>query len=288
MGYHFYARVPMERLRDNMRLYRKVYLSILRIRIIQTTQYRAVALGAVLTRFAWGFMEILAFSALYRSGQNSLPMEFSHTVSYIWMQQALFVLFVVVFGDSEISSAIISGSIAYELIRPTDLYSRWFFQVSANRIAPAISSFLPILLLAFLVPEPFRMSLSLNIGQLLLFLLSSVLALGVVAAFAMIMHISLFYTLSHRGIKIIVSALTTFLSGGIIPLPFVPEPLLSVVRLLPFAAMQNMPLLIYSGSIVGSTAIQGIVFQMIWLAALLLSGQLFMRRALKKVIVQGG
>jgi ABC-2 type transport system permease protein len=102
------------------------------------------------------------------------------------------------------------------------------------------------------------------------------------------MYISLFYMLSQRGIKIIVTALTTFLSGGVIPLPFFPAPVLAVVELLPFAAMQNMPLLIYSGNIAGVDALKGIAFQLFWLAALFLIGQLTMRRALKKVIVQGG
>ena len=114
------------------------------------------------------------------------------------------------------------------------------------------------------------------------------LTLGVVVAFAMLMYISLFYTISQRGVKIIVSALTSFLSGAVIPLPFFPAPVLAVVERLPFAAMQNMPLRIYSGHIAGAAALQGIAFQVFWLAALMLVGQLAMRSALQKVVVQGG
>jgi len=266
----------------------KKYISIFRIRFINSLQYRAVAFGAIITRFAWGLMEILAFSALYHTGNATFPMEFSQTVSYIWMQEALYVLFLVVFSDGEIYAAIGSGSIAYELVRPMDLYGRWFCQSAANRVASTVLSCLPVLLVAFIVPEPYRISLTLGAGQFFLFLLSSVLALCVVVAFAMLMYISLFYTLSHRGIKIIVTALTTFLSGGVIPLPFFPAPVLAVVQLLPFAAMQNMPLQIYSGNIVGVDALKGIALQLFWLAALFLIGRLDMRRALKKVIVQGG
>lgn len=197
-------------------------------------------------------------------------------------------LFSVVFSDGEIYSAIGSGSIAYELVRPMDLYGRWFCQSAANRVAFTILNCLPGLFLAFIMPEPYRMSLPLDIGQFLLFLLSAVLALCVVVAFAMLMYISLFYILSQRGIRIIVTALTTFLSGGVIPLPFFPAPYLAIVELLPFAAMQNMPLRIYSGNITGVDALKGIAFQLFWLAALFLIGQFTMRNALKKVIVQGG
>lgn len=266
----------------------KMYISVFRIRFINSLQYRAVALGQIITRFMWGFMEILAYSALYHNGNASFPMKFSQTVSYLWMQQTLIVLFSVVFSDGEIYSAIGDGSIAYELVRPMNLYGRWFCQSTANRVAFTILNCLPALLAAFIVPEPYRMSLPLAMGQLLLFLLSTVLALCVVVAFAMLMYISLFYMLYQRGIKIIVTALTTFLSGGIIPLPFFPAPVLAVVKLLPFAAMQNMPLLIYSGNITGMDALKGIAFQLFWFVVLLLIGQITMRHALKKVIVQGG
>jgi ABC-2 type transport system permease protein len=61
-----------------------------------------------------------------------------------------------------------------------------------------------------------------------------------------------------------------------------------VLEALPFAAMQNMPLRIYSGNIAGVDAIRGIMFQVFWLAVLIIVGNILMRRALNKVIVQGG
>jgi ABC-2 type transport system permease protein len=265
-----------------------MYLSVFKIRFINNLQYRAVMLGEVIARFAWGIMEILAFSAFYRVHPAAFPMTFSQTVSYLWMQEILLVLFSVVFQDGDIYSSLESGSIAYELVRPMSLYGRWFCQSAANRISFTLINCAPALLIAFLMPEPYRMSLPPDTGMFLLFLLSTVLALGVVVAFAMLMYISLFYTLSQRGIKIIVTAMTGFLSGGVIPLPFFPAPVLSVVKWLPFAAMQNMPLRIYSGSIMGAEAYWGIAFQAVWLAVLLIIGRTTMRRALEKVIVQGG
>lgn len=266
----------------------KMYLSVFRIRFINSLQYRVVTFGAIITRFMWGFMEILAYTMLYRTASTAFPMEFSQTVSYIWMQQILIVLFSVVFADGEIYTSIGDGSIAYELVRPMDLYGRWFCQSAANRVAFTMINCLPALLVALIMPKPYRMSLPTDLGQLFLFLISLVLALCVVVAFAMLMYISLFYTLSQRGVRIMVTALTTFLSGGVIPLPFFPAPVLAVVKLLPFAAMQNMPLLIYSGNIAGLEAIKGIFFQIFWLAALFFIGQFCMNQALKRVVVQGG
>lgn len=266
----------------------KTYYSLFRIRFINNLQYRAVVLGAIMKGFLWALMEILAYSALYRTNGSAFSMSFSQTVSYVWLLQAFFTLFSVVFGDGEIYTTISSGSIAYDLVRPVDLYGRWFCQSASNRLSFAIVHCFPILIPGFFMPEPYRLSLPAGPGHFLLFLISVLLAFGVVVACAMLMYVLLFYIVSQRGIRIIVAALTGFFSGGIIPLPFFPPTVLKVVQMLPFAAMQNMPLQIYCGNIIGMEAVKGILFQGAWLAVLILSGKWAMSRATKKVIVQGG
>ena len=266
----------------------KKYMAIFRIRFINALQYRAAALAGMATQFAWGFMEIFAFAAFYRAHPGAFPMEFSQTVSYIWMQQAFLALFMMWFWENDIASAISEGSIAYEMVRPVDLYNRWFCQASANRLARTALRCAPILIVALIVPEPYRMTIPPNAGQLLSFLLSAMLSLGVVVAFSMLMYISLFYTLSPMGMRLIVAVVADFLAGATVPLPFFPEPIRAVAELLPFAAMQNMPLLIYSGNITGTDALKGIALQVFWVVALLLTGRFLMSRALKKVVVQGG
>jgi ABC-2 type transport system permease protein len=266
----------------------KKYLAIFRIRFINALQYRAAALAGMATQFAWGFMEIFAFTAFYRANPGAFPMEFSQTISYIWMQQAFLALFMMWFWENDIAAAITEGSTAYEMVRPIDLYSRWFCQASANRLARTVLRCAPILIVAFIVPEPYRMTLPPDAGQLFLFLFSLILSLGVVVAFSMLMYISLFYTLSPMGVRIIVAVLSDFLAGATVPLPFFPEPVRAVIELLPFASMQNMPLRIYSGNIAGTDALTGIALQVVWFVVLLFIGRLMMNRALKKVIVQGG
>ena len=264
------------------------YLALFRIRFSNSLQYRAAAIAGLSTQFAWGFMEILAFSAFYRANPAAFPMEFSQVVSYIWMQQAFLALFAMWFFESEILSAISSGSIAYELVRPINLYRRWFCQSAANRSARAFLRCAPILIVAFILPPPLGMSFPGNPGRFFFFLVSSALSLGVVVAFSMLIYISTFYTFEPRGVRIVAAATADFLAGAIIPLPFFPEPFRTVAELLPFAAMQNMPLRIYSGNIGGNKIPGGILFQIFWLVVLYGLGQILMKRALKKVVVQGG
>ena len=264
------------------------YLSIFRIRFVNTLQYRAAAFAGMATQFAWGFMLILAYMAFYRSNPNAFPMELSQMVSYIWMQQAFFALFNAWVYADDISNAIESGSIAYEMVRPVDLYSRWFCQVTASRVAKAALRCAPVLVVAFVAPAPFRMVLPQSPVVLLLFLCSMVLTLFVVAAYSILVYISVFYTLSLRGVRTVLGAASDFLSGAIIPLPFFPGPVRAVLELSPFAAMQNAPLRIYSGNLAGAAALQAVALQLFWFAVLLGLGRLALGRALKKVVVQGG
>lgn len=266
----------------------KEYRALFRIRFINSLQYRAAAYAGMLTQLGWAAMEILAFAAFYRVNPAAFPMEFSQTASYIWMQEAFILLFAGLVPGNEISEAIESGSIAYELVRPMDLYGRWICQFVAGRFAGAGLRCVPVLLVAFIVPEPYGMSLPPTLGALALFLLSSALAVGVIAAFSMLVYVSVFYTMSFRGARLVFGNLSIFFSGAIVPLPFFPAPIRAVVELLPFAAMQNMPLRIYSGNIAGKEALAGMALQGFWLVALVTLGRYALGRALKKVVAQGG
>ena len=266
----------------------KKYLAVFRLRFSNTLQYRAAALAGLATQFAWGFMEIFAFAAFYRTNAAAFPMTLQRTAAYIWIQQAFLALFMTWFWESDISAAIESGSVAYELVRPMDLYSRWFSLAAANRLARCLLRAAPVLIVAFLLPAPYGMPLPPSLGQFALFLLSAALALGVVVSFAMLMYISVFYTLNPLGVQLVGGVFADFLAGGVLPLPFFPQPFRGVAELLPFAAMQNMPLRIYSGDIAGAGAARGVALQIFWLVTMTLLGKILMNRTLKKVVIQGG
>lgn len=265
----------------------KKYLSFFRIRFIAGLQYRAAALGGIATQFVWGGMRILMFWAFYRNGENSFPMTFPELSSYIWMKEA-FLPFMAYFFDNEIFESITSGNIGYELCRPCDVYTMWFTKNVAIRLSKMMLQCLPILLVAAFLPEPFNIKLPPDLLSGILFLISVILGFLVLVSFSMLIYISAFYTISPMGIRIIAISAAEFFEGAIIPIPFFPEALQPIMYALPFAYMQNTPLLIYTGHISGFEALQSITIQLVWLSALVIAGRFFMKRALKKVIVQGG
>ncbi len=262
------------------------YTALFRIRFINGLQYRAAALAGLSTQLAWGVMEILAFSAFYRANPDAFPMEFKNLVSYIWIQQAFLALFMPWGVGGGAVEAIVSGNIAYDLARPFDIYNRWFFETTADRVSKAALRCAPILVVAFVLPPPFGMSLPSDMFQFSMFLLSVPISMCVVTVYCLIDYMSAFYTMSRYNAIFVI--LADFLAGGYVPLPFFPQPFKQVAELLPFAAMQNMPLRIYSGDISGMDAVWGIGLQLFWFAAMLLLGKLLMKHSLKRVITQGG
>ncbi|HHY81966.1 MAG TPA: ABC transporter permease [Clostridiales bacterium] len=266
----------------------KKYLSFFIIRLTTGLQYRAAALAGISTQFAWGGMTLLMFRAFYQYSSSAFPMTFRELSSYIWLQQAFLALYMSWYFDNDIFDSITSGSIAYELCRPVDLYTMWFAKNAAVRMSRAVLRCMPILVIAAFLPEPFNVSLPASFLSGLLFLISMIMGFLVLVAFSMLIYITALYTLSPLGIRVVATSAIEFFTGAIIPLPFFPQSIRNIVHLLPFAYIQNTPFLIYNGYISGTEMYKSILLQAVWLLLLWASGKLLMKRALKKVIVQGG
>lgn len=266
----------------------KQYLSFFRMRFITGLQYRTAAIAGVSTQFIWGAMEILLFQAFYQADANAFPMSFQALTSYVWLQQAFLALYMFWFWDNDIFDSITNGNISYELCRPVDLYTMWFTKNLASRLSKAVLRCFPVLILASILPEPYGITLPPDPETALLFLLSMALGLGVVVSLSMVIYTIAFYTISSQGIRMITTSLAEFLSGAVIPLPFLPDKISYIVELLPFASIQNAPLRIYSGDIAGSALCRAIALQVFWLILLTTAGKLLMHKALKQVVVQGG
>lgn len=266
----------------------KKYLCLFRIKFTNTLQYRAAAAAGVATQFVWGFIEILLFKALYENNADAVSMNFQQLVNYEWLQQSFLALFMLWFWDNDISDAIINGNIAYEFARPVDLYFMWFTKTAASRTAKALLRCLPIIIVASLLPEPYNLTLPSSFTAFILFLFTMIIGLFVVCALGMIVYVLTFFTMSSNGIRLFFSSVAELMCGAVVPLPFFPEKLRIIAELSPFAAVQNLPLRIYSGNISGTHAAVMTAVQILWLIILVLTGKLLMKKAAARVCIQGG
>ncbi|MGF3066928.1 ABC transporter permease [Facklamia sp. P12955] len=260
----------------------KTYSAIFRIQFQSAIQYRTAALAGILTQFAWGLLLIKMFESFYQTNAQSQPMTFEQVCAYIWIQQAGLNLFALWIYDRTIFEEIISGNVAYQLTRPLGLYPHWFISNLAMRIARTLLRCLPMIIVASFLPEPYKL---LPPNHLLLFIVTMILSTLLIIAFLMLVYISVFYFLTDVGIRVIVATIGEFLTGAIIPLPFLPQPLQTFIHWTPFAYMQNIPLRVYSLDI---SSWNIIIPQAFWLILLLVAGWWLMQHALSKFVIQGG
>jgi ABC-2 type transport system permease protein len=192
------------------------------------------------------------------------------------------------FRDNEFFQLITSGNIAYELCRPCGIYPFWFSKLLAQRLSSAVLRCFPILLVVFVMPQPYRMSLPPSIATLLLFLVTLVLGLLVVVAISMLIYISVFWTMSSAGSLLMIAVAGEFFAGMTIPVPLMPVWLQKITYLLPFRWTADFPFRVYSGQIPQYDALWGILVQLLWLALLVGFGRWLLNRALRQIVIQGG
>ncbi|WP_169083411.1 ABC transporter permease [Paenibacillus sp. PL91] len=266
----------------------KAYLSVFKLRLTNGLQYRTAALAGIATQFFWGFIIIMVFEAFYSGAVTQPPISLKQLITYVWLQQAFLAFIMLWFRDNELFQLITTGNIAYELCRPSGIYGLWYAKLIAQRLASAILRSLPILAVAFFLPEPYRMPAPSDPLALLLFIVALVLGLCMIVSLSMLMYISVFVTLSPAGSLLMFGVIGEFLAGMVIPVPLMPSWLQSIVYVLPFRWTADFPFRVYSGHIPKEEALIGIAIQLVWFIVLVALGRAAMAKALRRVVVNGG
>ena len=230
----------------------------------------------------------MVYIAFYESGSKELPMQLDQLITYLWLNQALFTLIYMFYKDPELFNLVKTGNIAYELIRPKNLYFMWYFKIIGQRLAMVLLRFIPFIIFLVLLPEPYRISLPASIPGFLMFLLTLAVGSLLMTAIITLYPIIAMRTLNEKGIVGVIIAIADILSGGVVPLPFFPKFLQAISRLLPFQYISDLPFRLYVGNISPTAGLQGLVIQLVWIVILVTFGYIFMQKNLQKVVVQGG
>lgn len=266
----------------------KKYWSFFKMRLMACLQYRAAALAGMSTQLVWGAMEILLYRAFWSEHPERFPMGMEALSSYIWLQQAFLALFMLWDWDFDVLRAVKDGSVAYELLRPANLYGMWMAKSIGTRLARASLRMVPVLVVSSLIPAPYGLRLRISPIEFGVFLLSMVLMVLVVCAYSLFVYALTFYLTDPNGIMVLSVAAADLLGGAIVPLPFLPDGFRQFAELTPFASMQNVPLRIFSGDIplAETPAVMGL--QVFWAAVLILAGYLLTRNGLRRTVILGG
>jgi ABC-2 type transport system permease protein len=268
------------------------YTALLSARYRMLLQYRAAAMAGAVTQLFWGFIKIMILMAFFRSSSAPQPMAVGDVVTYVWLGQGLLGL-LPWNHDVELEKQIRDGDVAYELLRPLDLYAYWAMRTLARRVAATSLRILPIVAVAgFALPalgfDAWRLAPPDSAEAAALFALAMVLAVALGCAITMLVHVSLLWTISGDGIARLMPALVTVFSGMVVPLPLFPDWAQPFLELLPFRALVDVPYRIYTGDILSAEAALPLVLGLVWLVGLVFLGRRLLARGQRALVVQGG
>lgn len=266
----------------------KQYITFFRMSMMKGFSYRIAAIAGMATQLCFGFLFIMIFEAFYRSSSLVQPISIEELIQIVWLQQSFLLFFALWIRDSELFQMITSGNIAYELCRPTSLYSYWYARLLGQRLSGALLRFVPMIIIAFLLPDPYSLKFPINMTTFVLFLITLILGLILMITLSMLLYISVFYTLSPMGSFLMFAVLGEFLSGHTLPIPLMPDWLKNLTYCLPFRYTSDLPFRIYVGHISFNESLISILIQVFWIIFLLSFGRWWMKSALKNIVVQGG
>lgn len=260
------------------------YVAILKCRLSCLFQYRSAAFAGFFTQIFWGIIKVLILTAFYAHASGPQPMQLIQATTFIWLGQGLLMLLPWSL-DKELEGVVKTGNVAYELIRPIDLFWMWFARAIAMRIIPTVLRGIPLFIAATLffgLPAP----VSWQAGLAFSFSLIGSLLLS--AAITTLVLISLFWTISGEGLLRLLPHTTVFLSGMVVPLPLFPDWMQPFLSLQPFRGIIDIPARLYTGIIPAHETLFYIGFQILWTLALLVLGKCLLRKALKRLVIEGG
>jgi viologen exporter family transport system permease protein len=266
------------------------YAAVVGARFRMLLQYRAAALAGLWTQIFFGFVLLGVYEGFYASSA-ARPMAFDQVVSYVWLGQALLAM-LPWNSDPEWREMVRSGSVAYELCRPVDLYALWYARSVARRTAPTLLRAVPMTIFAMgilpLIAPDLALAPPASAAAGASFAAALVCSLALGCAISVIVNICVLWTLSPEGLVILVTTVVTLFSGMLVPLPMFPDWAQTALAWSPFAGVVDLPFRIYIGHIATSDVPFALARQLGWTLILVVLGRWLLSRGLRRIVVQGG
>jgi ABC-2 type transport system permease protein len=249
--------------------------------------YRVATVAGVFTNTVFGFIVAYTYTALWDERPHLGGYDLSQALTFVWLGQALLAAVALLGGgfQEELQERIRSGDIAVDLYRPVDLQLWWLASELGRALFQLLGRGIVPMALGALV---FRLRLPASPVAWLSFLLSVLLAVCVGFAVRYLVALAAFWLLDGAGLSMMSGLLCLFFSGMILPLNVFPGALGEVARLLPWAAMLQVPADVFLEEHHGLGLLRALAFQAGWAVVLFAAGRALQSVATRRVVVQGG
>lgn len=260
------------------------YFSLLRAGFMVGVMYRFGFLFTILGNIVYMAVAYFLWRSIYAGAATLRGMTFHETFLYVALGSAVFIL-LKTYADWYISYQIREGIIAIYLTKPLDFQ---FYSLAVN-LGVALMNLAAITLpTVVMLVVVFRVPIQFGPG-LLLFPVSLALAFLISFNFDYFIGVLGFYSESVWGMSITKEIIISALSGALIPLPFFPAALQTILQVLPFQAIYHTPLTMITRPNQGWEVLLAMLgVQVFWVVATFILTRLFYNQAVKVLRVAGG
>ncbi len=275
----------MKRLSRFFRTYRPFTRAGMQEMVAYRANFICFFIGEIMSAFIMYFV----WKAVFLSSDSETFMGFTMEDMVVY----LFITFLTGYltysdGAFSVGMEILDGSIAMRMVRPCSFEMCFLFQELGNRLISMTMIFVPMVagveIYRFCITGEVRF----NLMYFGFYLLSLVFAYMISFYFNVIYGFMAFFFKNLWGTTLVKETLVSFLSGGIIPLAFLPTGLANVLNFLPFASLSYTPVMIYMGMYSVTEILWRIGLQIFWMLVMMGLSKLVWNSAVKHLSIQGG
>lgn len=261
----------------------RLFFEYIKLGFKSNTVYKINYIMGLIGAFIQLFITVAIWKALYAGAYEisgiSFGMLTTNFIISIGLQNAFS------FDDFAVQSKVNDGTIVNEFIKPVDYRVSLLAQDIGNIMFKLITNFMPIVLIAVLfigIEKPH------SIVMLVMFLVSICLGFIILWGLSMIVKMSTFWILNVWSVSVLKGVLVSVFSGITLPIWFLPQSVISILKYTPFESIYFSPIQIYLGNVSNDELLIIFLKQLIWALVLFGIGNCMWNLGRKRLIVQGG
>lgn len=262
----------------------KAYLFVTKIKVQTVLAYRFNVISAILIQclimYAMSCFWIAAYGgteAVSGVGQRDM---ITYTMISVIMGNLL-----TMGVQSRIANSVRSGSVALDMLKPVNIYGIYLSEDIGDFLAAVFQKAIPLLLVGTVM---FGFPAPASLVRFVLFLFSFGIGYIINWILAALLGLCAFKTLRLGPLANAKGFIMKLLSGSIFPLWFFPHGFRSVLELLPFVNIYQLPLGIYIGQYTADEIMFRTCLQLAWCMGLWLIFNVLQKKMAAVVLIQGG
>lgn len=261
----------------------RVYLEIIKKKFANKMVYKFNYIMGIISTVLSFFIFVTIYKSLYGNANEVDGITFSMVATNFLLSLCLSNVYR--FNDEYIQNKLRDGQISNELLKPISLKSRILAENLGENLFGICFKFLPTVCIAIFITNIEKPSSAINF---ILFIISAVFGYLILWEISFITQTLAFWVFRIWGIARMKNIIIDVFSGTMIPLWFIPEWAMNIIKFTPFDSIYFTPIKLYLGQVGSNEIMFNFGRQLVWIALFYIIGEVLWKCGEKKVVVQGG